>query len=191
MIAFGWSAGDLASAVELIVKVAKAFKESGGATDRFQQTQNFLSGFRITTEHLKRYIESHPDGTYTHDLREQVQSIDAPWKAFQSYLEKYEKSLAEYSHRSRLGKAPRTIQYTINELAGEVSKLETAILNPQNVIGTLLSLQHLYVLANPLGSSFTDGQVETYLKSYLTSYGQPTMLLRSSMLYTWHESLQN
>lgn len=144
MIAFGWSAGDLAMATKVIVRVARAFKEAGGAADRYRQAQNFLSGFKVTIERMKRYIEDHPNEACSADLAEQLKSIDQPWNAFQQYLHKYEKSLSEKSQKSRLAKTPRIIQYTIHELNDQVAKLESAVMTPLKVLDSMLSLHLLY-----------------------------------------------
>jgi hypothetical protein len=143
MAAFGWSVGDIVASIRIAADVAKAFKETGGASSRYKQSQDFLTGFRITLEHLKRYAEDNPNDTYIGDLNDQLARIESPWKDFKVFVDKYEKSLDEASQRSRFLKTPRIVKWTIKDLTGEVEKLERAITKPVQVINSLLSLQSL------------------------------------------------
>jgi hypothetical protein len=53
MAAFGWSAGDLVQAIDVVYKVSKELKDTGGASSDFQETTAFLHELRITLEKLQ------------------------------------------------------------------------------------------------------------------------------------------
>jgi hypothetical protein len=146
MAAFGWSAGDIAKAIELTVSVCKAFKEAGGAATKYKQAADFLGGFKTTLQHLHAHTQNCFKDPYTEDIQDQLKKINGPWKAFESFLAKYEKSLGENSKRRGLEKAPRTVQWALKDLSGEVEKLEDAIARPLQVVNSMLSLQILYVI---------------------------------------------
>jgi hypothetical protein len=57
MIAFGWSVGDIAVAVTLIVKVSKAFKDGSGAVADYDKTVAFLDNLKLSLDALKEYVE--------------------------------------------------------------------------------------------------------------------------------------
>jgi hypothetical protein len=140
MIAFGWSAGDIASAIKVIVQVAKAFKTSDGAAERYQRTCDFLSSFKTTLKRLETYVEANPNDAYASDIGEQLQRIQNPWGRFVGFVEQYEASLAHGSQKSRFDKARKIVKWTLKDLSGEVEKLQEAIQSPLQLIDPLLSL---------------------------------------------------
>jgi len=52
---FGWSAGDIATAVKVIVEVGEAFISTGGAATKYADALTFLESLRMTLE----LLESH------------------------------------------------------------------------------------------------------------------------------------
>lgn len=138
---FGWSAGDIATAIRLVVKVGKAFKASGGATCRYNDALGFLQSLKVTLDHVGKHASRSSSDVYENDIVLQLDRITPHWKAFEAYLLRFEQSLGPTSSRSSLAKAPRTIQYTLKDLSGEVERLKTAVAQPLQVINTLLSLQ--------------------------------------------------
>lgn len=143
MVAFGWSAGDIVASINPAIDVAKAFRETGGATSRYKQSQEFFDGFKVTLQHLQIYAEDNQDDTYIDDLKNQITRIEQPWKEFKNFLDKYDKFLGEDSQRSRIGKAPRKVKWALKDLSGEVEKLEKAISKPLQVMNSILSLHSL------------------------------------------------
>jgi hypothetical protein len=51
-MSFGWSAGDIAQAITLIVKVAKALDSADGAAGDCREAVSFLQSLRHTLEPL-------------------------------------------------------------------------------------------------------------------------------------------
>ena len=46
-MSFGWSAGDIAAAIQLAFKIADALRESGGSTDHRRKAQAFLQTYQL------------------------------------------------------------------------------------------------------------------------------------------------
>jgi hypothetical protein len=55
-MSFGWSAGDIASAIALLVKVGKALKNSDGAASEYQDTVEFLKSLVKTLESVQARV---------------------------------------------------------------------------------------------------------------------------------------
>ena len=140
---FGWSVGDIAQAVKIIVQVTKAFKATGGAASKYEDASGFLQSLKTTLDHLAHYVDLNCSDVYARDILEQLERITSPWNNFKAFISKYEKSLGPSSRQSKLGKAPQTVQYTLKDLSGEVDRLRAAVAQPLQAINTLLSLQQI------------------------------------------------
>ncbi|OCK87264.1 uncharacterized protein K441DRAFT_682774 [Cenococcum geophilum 1.58] len=140
MIPFGWSAGDLVNGINVIVRVAEAFKETGGAASKYQAHHDFAVGLKKTFASLKLYTDLHEHDGYSDDIAGQLKLIEKPWKRFQTFLEKYDEPLGAQSTMYKLKKAPRIVKWTAKDLSGEVEKLERAVHRPLESLNLLLSL---------------------------------------------------
>lgn len=98
---FGWSAGDIALAIKLLLKLHEAFSETTGASAQFAEAASFLGGFRVTLTRLQAYVassssSSSAESQYTKDIEKQLRRIQPPFAAFVEYLGKYEAALGEH-----------------------------------------------------------------------------------------------
>jgi hypothetical protein len=50
---FGWSAGDIAQAIRILVKMHDAFNETKGASMKFAEATRFLGGSSVNLTHLQ------------------------------------------------------------------------------------------------------------------------------------------
>ncbi|CZR60026.1 uncharacterized protein PAC_09921 [Phialocephala subalpina] len=57
-MSFGWSAGDIVSAISLITKVSKGLKDSGGAASSYQQCVDFLESIETTLEGVRHIVDA-------------------------------------------------------------------------------------------------------------------------------------
>jgi hypothetical protein len=138
---FGFSVGDFIAGGQLLVKVISAFKEAGGASSKYASEVSFLNSLKSTLDHLEQYLgnTSHSNHLFP-DISKLLQEIREPWEDFKGFLDKYEPSLGVSSSRSKLGKAPRTIQYTLKDISGKVEKLRRQTQEPLQAVNSLLSL---------------------------------------------------
>lgn len=58
MATFGWSVGDLVRAIDMIMTITGALRESGGASDAFQESVHFLCGLELTLQNLRVIIST-------------------------------------------------------------------------------------------------------------------------------------
>jgi hypothetical protein len=140
---FRWSAGDIVKCVELIVRVSKGLKDSTGASAEYEAAVDFLNGLKTTLDKLNEHLEAYPDTFHGKDLAEQAERLKTAVEKFKAKAEKFEVSLAPGSTKSSFRRAPKKIQWTL--FADSIKELQAAILQPQNVLNTILLLQTLYV----------------------------------------------
>jgi hypothetical protein len=140
---YGFSLGEFIAGGQFLVEIIGAFKEAGGASTKYALEVSFLNSLRSTLDHLERFVSS--SSTCEADelpeaVSKQLQEIREPWKEFKKFLDKFEPSLGASTKRSRFSKANRTIQYTLEDISGKVSKLRRRIEQPLQAINSLLSL---------------------------------------------------
>jgi len=141
-VGFGWSAGDVAIAIRVLVKVGKAFRHAGGAATQYSEAVAYLESLRTTLDHLARYAQTQTDDFYVESIAGQLEVIEQPWRAFAAFLARFEASLGLESGRNFAQRAPRTIHYALKDLPGEIDKLKLAISHPLQVVNIMLALQN-------------------------------------------------
>jgi hypothetical protein len=143
---FGFSVGDFITGGQVLIQVIKAFKETGGASAKYAVEVSFLMRFKATLDHLERFVSSASSSRDSQgnelpqDILKLLQDIREPWQDFKTFLDKYKSSLGASSSRSKLAKAPRTVQYTIKDISGKVDKLRQHTEQPLQAVNSLLSL---------------------------------------------------
>ena len=88
-MSFGWSVGDIVSAVNILVKVGKALKESGGAATEYQEAVKLHESVSKTLSGIGALLQEHPKLKWEPDLVEQGNNL-------KSALEKFEKKIGKY-----------------------------------------------------------------------------------------------
>jgi hypothetical protein len=124
-MSFGWSAGDIASAIALLAKIGSALKESGGAATEYQEAIDFLSIIEKSLNGIKKFLNENVDLIWESELNEQVVHVKAAVERFRAEIDKYELSLGAYSSRSTARKIPRKVQFA---LMADVKDFQNAIL---------------------------------------------------------------
>lgn len=145
MIPVEWSAGDLITGVGALVKVVKAFKAVGGASDKYESRLAFIEGLQKTFERLRQLINDENDNV-PQDIEALLAQLDKPWKEFRKFLEKYDTRLDEASNPSKTKHAAGIISWTAKELSGKVEELEHAIAVPLKSLEVCLTVQGLYAM---------------------------------------------
>jgi hypothetical protein len=144
---FGFSVGDFIAGAQILVRVIDAFKEAGGASSKYAKQVSFLQGFKATLEHLERHIRSSSPSDLSDDISKLLDNIQTPWNEFKSFLEKYDRALAQTANKSakpNFRKIPQVIQFTLNDLSGKVEKLRREIQEPLAAVNSLLILHLVY-----------------------------------------------
>lgn len=140
-MSFGWSAGDVIAAINLLVKVAGALQEAGGASAEYQDAVGFLSTLRTTLEHLTSLDALSLEPRKAENLRRQCEQIRGPLRAFlDDATARFEASLGSAGRRSKVLTAPRKIQWALYT-AKRVRRLQERIMVPMAAVNMLLGLQ--------------------------------------------------
>jgi hypothetical protein len=145
-MSFGWSVGDIVSAIDLLVKFGKALREVDRAKSDFQDATETLTSLEITLSFLKEQYELEEKAckaagfsarsARTAVLRTQVELIQKPVSRFLDEAEKYDKKLGVSSSKHVLSGIPRKSKWAFY-LAEKVRKLHADIATPLSTIGLL------------------------------------------------------
>lgn len=124
--------------------MSKGLKDSTGASAEYGAAVGFLNGLKTTVDKLNEHLEAYPDTLQGKDIAEQAERLKTDVEKFKAKAENFEASLAPSSTKSSFRRAPKKIQWTL--FADSIKELQAAILQPQNVLNTILLLQTLYDL---------------------------------------------
>ena len=136
-MSFGWSAGDIAQALVVLVKIAKALDSADGAAGDYRESVLFLRSLKCTLEPLQTYTALGTFPSYGDDIRIHVESIKTPVESFLLIATKFEPSLSASSttghHRNIIPKLKwRFIESRV------VEKLRGRIDGHMRILDTLL-----------------------------------------------------
>src|SRR4051812_24418550 len=143
-MSFGWSAGDIASAIKVVYNLIQALDDASGAANDYREAVLFLKTLLRTIEPLPQLAlwNAYPD--YGRDIKEQVDHIQEPLKLFCAKVLKYESSLGATAKAGYYRHAPRKIQWYLF-MPQEVLKLKGKIESHMRLIGTMMQRLYLYV----------------------------------------------
>jgi hypothetical protein len=112
-MSFGWSAGDVIAAIDLVIKIIKSVDSAGGAREHFQELQSELSA-------LMRALNEISDLT---SLPGQIPEIVAlkfaaclcedTLKRFYQKIKPFDATLGGQSQSSKLSAAPRMVRWEL------------------------------------------------------------------------------
>jgi hypothetical protein len=143
-VAFGWSAGDIAKAIELLATVYKGLQETGGASSGYQQISNLLKGLILTLEHLKNLQLTCTDPSLTSAIRTLTKAALDPIYEFVDEVAKYEPSLSPRPTSNKFTSGYRKAEYALR-VPKRVAKLQADVDMKLQPIYLLMGSQGLYV----------------------------------------------
>lgn len=98
-MSFGWSAGDIATAITLVVQICKALDETFGASTEYRDITHFLDSLKYTLEKLLQISENEQLENAA-QLREQVNVMRPKVENFLNLIDKkYGQNLGKDSSR--------------------------------------------------------------------------------------------
>jgi len=142
-VGFGWSAGDLVKAIEILTVVGKVFRDAGGAVTKFQEEAGFLDSIISTLSYIQAYVEENPGDKYAEEIGRHVSRLSGPIESIHKSHRRYVKSLGQGSRMPKLRRAPAAVRYTLRDFASDIIKKQSAIMQPLGALGALLTLQSL------------------------------------------------
>lgn len=81
-MAFGWSAGDILSAINLIIKIANALDEVSGSSKEFREASSFLRDLNSALTPLQTFTALDTRPAYKTEIQQQVEAIRRPIETF-------------------------------------------------------------------------------------------------------------
>ncbi|GAB1311920.1 hypothetical protein MFIFM68171_02130 [Madurella fahalii] len=92
-MSFGWSAGDIATAVAIAYKIYEALDSCDGAAKEYREVVSFLKELTRTLEPLKTFTAWKAYPAYGKNIKEQIDFIKVPVDNFPRDVLEYEPSL--------------------------------------------------------------------------------------------------
>lgn len=136
-MSFGWSAGDIAAAIKIIIDVAQALDDASGAAADYRRISNFLNSLVATLKTLEALSDIPAAATIS--LSNKIKEIQEPVIDFLSEIEKYKAKLGLPStgRLSSLRHMKTKLQYKYGPMK-EAQKLQTQIGSQLQVLDTAL-----------------------------------------------------
>jgi hypothetical protein len=149
-MSFEWSAGDIAIAIVLIVKVVRALDDAEGAAADYREAVAFLVNLKRTLEPLQTFSALGAYPTYRDEIKKCVEGIKAPIENCLAVAAKFDPSFATTSKKGRHRNVGRKLEWRFNaskKVATLRKNIEGHILGLNNLLNTLtLSVLPLLVL---------------------------------------------
>jgi hypothetical protein len=143
-MSFGWSAGDIAQAITLIVKVVKALDSADGAAGGYREAVAFLQGLKHTLEPLQTFTALGAYPAYKDEIQKHVESIREPIESFLVSAAKFDHSLGPNAKSGHHRHISSKLQWWFVE-SKAMDKLRNKIDRHLKVLETLLQRLTLYV----------------------------------------------
>ncbi|TVY38143.1 hypothetical protein LSUB1_G002853 [Lachnellula subtilissima] len=147
MAGFGWSVGDLVASLQLVVKIAGALKETGGAKSDYQESIEFLFGLETTLQNLRSVAPILVNQSQESAVQLEAQKIVKPLSICLAKIQKFDGALGLESKRNPWRTAPRKVQWAIF-VSKEVKKLRDRISVPMFSLNILLQSQTLHAVSS-------------------------------------------
>jgi hypothetical protein len=136
-MSFGWSAGDIIAAINLLAEVVQALDSVNGAADNYRQGILFLKRLIHTLEPLKTFTDIDARPTFRDEIRKEVDAIKIPVEDFLAIVMKYESSLGPTASKGYHRHVGKKLQWHYSD-AKKLEKLEVKIDNHMRTLDILL-----------------------------------------------------
>ena len=124
---FGFGVGDFIAVIELIVKVRKALKDSGGALSEFQDVVQELGSLQSILTHLGTIHFKERAGTSPAlNLTQLIATCQRPLSDFLDHIARFQSSLNASTSRNFIHTSPRKAQWGLF-MGAEIVKLRSVV----------------------------------------------------------------
>ncbi|EHY51977.1 uncharacterized protein HMPREF1120_00200 [Exophiala dermatitidis NIH/UT8656] len=144
VVPFGFSAGDFASVIGLVVKVGKALRDADGASSEYQHLYVDLQALKRTLETLQALQPTEQNITHLNAIRCLALTCQVPLAAFLERLQKFEEKLGPFAKDSVRG-ALRKSQWAL-QMGEQVRKFRATIAAKVLSLTLLLSVHNTEIL---------------------------------------------
>ena len=141
-MSFGWSAGDIATAITVTYNLIQALDDAHGAANNYREAVAFLGDLKRVLEQLQALTAWSANPTYGEEVKKQLEQIRPPVQEFLAAVLKYEPSLGEKARRGW----KRSLQTTFRKLewyifmTKKVLSLRSKIESHMRILDTLMQL---------------------------------------------------
>lgn len=146
-MSFGWSAGDIASAVKLIVSIVSSLRSTSGAREQFQELEAELVGLQRALKQIDLLANSATPPLEIQALKFVSLSCCETLQRFHTKIKPFEDSLGTQSQRSKLKAAPRMVRWELL-VKKDLPELRQYLMAHVGYINLELSTASLCVLEN-------------------------------------------
>lgn len=129
---------DVFVSTDLIRKISKALKETGGASPEYQDAVLELNGLKHVLQHVEALEPTEDNLGHVNAIRGMALACRLPLQEFLKELDKYEGSLGPWAHRSSVGDFGRKARWAVS-FGKEVDKLRAIVVAKQISINLLLA----------------------------------------------------
>ncbi|KAH7348387.1 hypothetical protein BKA65DRAFT_550458 [Rhexocercosporidium sp. MPI-PUGE-AT-0058] len=136
-MSFGWSTGDVASAIKITYNLIQALDSIDGSASDYREAVAFLRDLKRTLEPLQTYTAWNAYPVYGNDIKEQVECIREPVEQFLASLLKYEPSLRDNARKGHHRHVLRKLQWYML-MSKKVLGLRKKIESHMRVLDTLM-----------------------------------------------------
>lgn len=114
-MSFGWSAGDIVAALQLLRQVTVALKDCDGASSDYQDTASFLEILASTLQHLNALQAAPLDPDLAKTLQQLCEQVQGPISSFCDTIQSsFEKDLGSNSIRLKFLTIGRKLQWALS-----------------------------------------------------------------------------
>ncbi|OCL07816.1 hypothetical protein AOQ84DRAFT_377343 [Glonium stellatum] len=141
-VPFGFSAGDIVIAIQLLIKIYKSLKEAGGAASEYHDVSRFLRGLILTLQHLQEMELICGDPSLVKAIQALSATALQPIFQFVEEIQKYSSAM-EASPLSHYSMATyRKVGWALR-VSKKIEKLRVKILAEMQPIHLLIESQNL------------------------------------------------
>ena len=144
-VPFGFSAGDIAIAIQLLSKVYKSLKDTSGAASEYREVSRFLQGLILTLQHLQKIELVCSDPSLVKAIQALSTTALQPILQFVEEIQKYNSAMETPLPSRRCMSAYRKANWVIC-VSKKVDKLKAAITAEMQPIYILMESQNLYAI---------------------------------------------
>jgi hypothetical protein len=189
-VAFGWSAGDITKAIELLTTVYRGLKATGGAATEYQESAELLKGLISTLEHLQRLEIECTSPSLVNAVRTLSKTALEPVFQFIEEVAKYEPALKRCSTTSSLKSKWRQAEWAVR-VPKKLAKLKADIAMELEPVHLLLGSEALLVLWHNLKITWLSlGRKQSCLTNSQLSCLRSELKVQAREQLTFNSTLQ-
>ncbi|TGO15312.1 hypothetical protein BTUL_0042g00830 [Botrytis tulipae] len=153
-MSFGWSAGDIAQATSLIVKVVKALDDASGAPDEYRKMAVFLENVNLTLKNLHVFATLGVYPSYGDEIRRQIENIRPPLERFIKIMKNFEPHLGSNATPGWWKNIPRKMLWTFKHSHHKLKKEIKGYLLALDSLLNRFTLEVVFTLPDELKQLF-------------------------------------